>query len=344
MDYQMNHNPFRFVIFGDGDDYLQNMFADVIDDDHVEFIPRAIPFRLSLRSVWQRLFYRIHFNRFVNRLVNLPFKDVWYRHFYEGVSYDNLCFVFFMDALLPQYIPLFTSLKQKYPQAVFAVYLIDLVASRKGALDMSLIDRFMDIAVTYNKEDAETYGLLYYPNFISKLRIEDDPRIDESDFCFIGAAKDRAERINDLYQTLSKAGYRCDFIVYDDGKKGRLHLSDGIIITQMPLPYKEYLKHIVKSKCLVEIHQANANSFTLRVSEALLYGKKLLSDTDEIQELNHSYPHQFAVFRKDFDKKALDDFLYRNPPRERQASECETSAKGFLDFLTAHLPDGSVSA
>lgn len=337
MEEQRNQSDYHFVILGDGDDYLQDMFAEVTGDANVEFIPHAIPYRLKLRSFWQRALYRIHFNHVINRLIKLPFKEAWYRHFYEGAPSDKLCFVFFMDALLPQYIPLFNVLRNTYPQCRFALYLIDLVSSRKGALDVSMIKRYMDVAVTYDKTEAKTYDLLYYPNFISKLEIEEDPQIPESDFCFIGTAKDRAGRVNDLYGTLSRMGFRCHFIVCDEQRKGGAGLSDGIELIRKPLPYRDYLKHIARSKCLVEIPQAGAQGYTLRVSEALLYGKRLISDSAAIRDLPFFRPDQFLFFSKDLGKKDLEAFLGGDPPRPRPSSACETSAKGFLDFLSAQL-------
>ena len=337
MEYPRNKTHTHFVIFADGDDYLRNMFADVIDDDNVEFIPSAIPYRLQLRSFWKRALYRIHFSRISNSLFKLPFKELWYRHFYEGKDTGNLCFVFFMDVLLPQYIPLFEGLKKRYPSCKMVVYLIDLLASRKGALDTSLIDRYMDLGISFDKKEAATFSLLYYPNFISKLEIADDPSIPESDFCFIGAAKDREGRINDVYTALSEQGFKCDFIIYENAKEGLLSLADGITIIPKALTYKDYLKHIGKCKCIVEIQQSATNSHTLRVWEALLYGKKLLSDNEELPSLSFYDSKQFALFRKDYDKAAMDEFLLNNPPKPKESSECEASAKGFLSFLATRL-------
>lgn len=313
------------------------MFQDVIADENVEYIAPAIPYRLQLHSWVERALYRVHFSRVANRFFELPFKKRWYRDFYKGEDRGNMCFVFFMDVLLPQYIPLFEQLRAGYPGCRLVVYLIDLLASRYGALEVPLIGQYMDLALSYDKQEAERYGLAYYPTFMSRLPVPDDPGLDDSDFCFIGAAKNREEVINKLYACLSGYGYRCDFVVLDESARGRGKLLPGIRTIKKPLSYPAYLAHVKKCRCIVEIQQTAASGYTLRALEALLYQKKLLTSNPSITDYGFYDPDQFLLWSKTMEPSALDAFLSQAVCLDKAEILASISPKRFLEVLTARL-------
>ena len=329
-------NKYHFVIFADNTDYLRIMFKDVIDRDNVEFIYNAIPFRSRL-SPPARVLYRIWFSKKVNSVIKMPFKERWYKDIYTGKDKDNLCFIFFMDCLLPQYIPLFEMLKKSYPTSKFVLYLIDLIDSRQGCLDTSLIPRYMDLVVSYDKHEAEKMGCFYYPNFLSKLEVEEDQSIPESDFCFIGVAKDRIEDIERVNDTLTGMGYKCDFIVVNSNKKQHRSSSEGIRFINNPIPYSEYIKHILRTKCIVEIQQKKSDGFTLRTWETILYGKKLLTNNDSLVQSSFFSPDIILLFKESINKEDIDTFLSRNDTSNSESLVSHISPQGFLEFIEGEL-------
>ena len=73
------------------------------------------------------------------------------------------------------------------------------------------------------------------------------------------------------------------------------------------MSYYDYLQHVVNSDCIVEIMQENAQGFTLRTWEALLYNKKLLTNNADVENTNFYNPSQIIVF-DDIRKISTDSF------------------------------------
>jgi hypothetical protein len=62
------------------------------------------------------------------------------------------------------------------------------------------------------------------------------------------------------------------------------------------MPYIENLKHIKKSKCLLEIMQGGGHGYTLRACEAIMYDKKMITDNPEISCAPFYRPELISVF------------------------------------------------
>lgn len=284
-------DKYNYTIFSYTVDYFEVMFMDVIGKNNVDYVNDPVLHYCHSRIL--KLLYKLHTNRYLNAFVNLPGKEIWIRYDYRDVFNDGKtkCFVFLMGWLVPKNKPLFEKLKRRYPDCKFVVYFEDIVASR-SYLDMSLIDKYFDLAITYDEGDAERHGFVYFPTFMSKITLKDkEPEFDVS---FIGAAKSRYDLICELYDSLSANGVKCDFEVSRLLKGQRKH--DGISYIHYMIPYREYLRRTLRSHCIVEIMQENALGYTLRTWEALLYGRKLLTNNKSIVEAPFYNEDQFIVF------------------------------------------------
>lgn len=120
---------------------------------------------------------------------------------------------------------------------------------------------------TFDKVDAEKYGYKTYSQFASKLSQVSDIPI-TYDFSFVGRDKGRGEMLNNLKSQLESMGYRCNF--------------DIRTVDQPNISYIDYLKVSLSAKCMIEILQENQSGMTLRAIEAILYGRKLLTNNTNI--------------------------------------------------------------
>ena len=161
-----------------------------------------------------------------------------------------------------------------------------------------------DMVISYDKGDARMYNYVYHPTFMSKIPLEKVEE-DHSDFCFVGLPKNRLDKIYDVYLYLSSLGYKCDFVI--SGLKGKEQRISGIKYIGHDMSYYDYLQHVVNSDCIVEIMQENAQGFTLRTWEALLYNKKLLTNNADVENTNFYNPSQIIVF-DDIRKISTDSF------------------------------------
>lgn len=298
-------NKYHYVVFGSEVEYFRFMFKDAVDKIGVEYI--CNPIKNGHYNSVMRWIYGIHNNDRINYIVNLPGKKLWYPLYYTKVSDKPICFVFMMGWCNIKYKALFELLRKRYLGCKIVLYLEDVISSRRGRFQFEFIKEF-DCVITYDKEDAEKYGFIYYPTFMSKydMPVDNSNRVDA---CFWGVEKDRGTIINEVYDLLISNNITCDFFV-TRAKNIKLY-SKGIRTAKYDKPYTQYLHAVNNSSCIVEIMQKKAVGYSLRTWEALLYGKVLLTNNHSIIDTPYYNPNQIIVFDhpKDIDVKHLQDAL-----------------------------------
>lgn len=291
---------YHYVIFGYPRDYFKVMFQEAIDKIGAEYITN--PASTHAFGKVARCLHNIHFNEYLNWRYELPFKRLWFKQYYKSQPDQPVCFIFLMDWLTPRYKGLIDELRKTNPKAKFVVYLEDLVASH--SFDIEEAKKF-DLVISYDEGDSVKYGYEYHPTFLSKIDIKPDSSL-HSDFCFVGLPKNRLNIIHSVYKYLVERGFKCDFIVSGDKKKK--NRVNGIKYIDEDMSYLEYLEHVVNTDCIVEIMQNNAQGYTLRTWESLLYDKKLLTNNSSIKKSGFYNPEQIIVFDniRDIDKSCFD--------------------------------------
>lgn len=317
---------YHYVVFSYPRDYFRVMFQEAIEKLEIEYITDPIV-QGKYGKITQFL-YHLHMNKYLNRFFEIPFQQLWYKYFYRGVEKKDICFVFLMDWVKPQKRGLVDALKVRYPKARFVLYLEDLVSSHSFDTDEA---KKFDLVITYDKGDAERYGYEFMPTFLSKIEIKEN-KVPNSNCSFVGLAKNRVDLINTLYNKLIGAGLKCDFIV--SGLKDKTKQIDGIKYIKRDISYMDYLKHVDRTDCIVELMQKNATGYTLRTWEALLYGKKLLTNNKCIRTASFYSPKQFIVF-DDVNDIDLDKLLEKDNKFEYNISE--TSPIKFFEMIDRTL-------
>lgn len=279
---------YHYVIFGYPRDYFKIMFQEAIDKIEAEYIEN--PSQHAKMGRLAKLIHNIHFNKYLNWKYELPFKRLWFKHYYKSQPDQSVCFVFLMGWIQPRYKGLIDELRKTNPTAKFVIYLEDLVSSHQ--FDLEEAKKF-DLVISYDKGDAEKYRFEYNPTFLSKVNIKASPSL-HSDFCFVGLPKNRLDVIYDVYNHLTELGYNCDFIISSLNNNSKR--IKGIKYINKDMSYLEYLKLVVNTDCIIEIMQKNAQGYTLRTWEALLYGKKLLTNNPEIIKAPFYNEQQFIYF------------------------------------------------
>lgn len=146
---------------------------------------------------------------------------------------------------------------------------------------------------TFDSKDAEKYGLVLNEQFFPIKYNEGfiQPEI-EHDFYFAGFKKDRGQIIENTKKLLSK--YRLRFHV--------------VTKTAECIPYSENIEVIKRTKCLVEIVQGQQSGLTLRPLEAFTFGKKLVTNNNNITKYPFYKPENIFIMGVDPIER-LDEFL-----------------------------------
>ena len=172
---------YNFVIFGSDGGFYKTAYSDIMELN-------SVIYRESLWGVNNKitaLIYKLyHTSRLPNR--HLPFKNLLYRAISDFHFSDNrpVCFLSFGRNIHEKTYPFLFYLKRNYPDAKFAIYYQDLIATHPHT-DINWIKQHFDLVLSYDYNDAERYGILYYPTPYSSIPVETGIGT-EKDLYFLG--------------------------------------------------------------------------------------------------------------------------------------------------------------
>lgn len=172
---------------------------------------------------------------------------------------------------------LLTYLKKIDKKGIFICYLGDIVQSFRFKIK-DLFKGF-DFIYSLDRKDAKKHDLRFLQEPYSYNPIS--PKPEKYDVLFFGLAKNRLEKIYTVYDKLKEKNFRCKFFIIDVPKEKQKQGED--IVYNEYLDYNTILDLISESRAILEILQEDADTTTTRYSEALLYNKYLITDSDYLR-------------------------------------------------------------
>lgn len=159
-----------------------------------------------------------------------------------------------------------------------------------------LADPNLDEIWTFDKRDAEKYGLKYNPQFYtSNIKLDDDNIT--NDVYFLGRAKNRAEDIKSVENKLLEQGIKTNF---------------NIIYTEKDtISYTEYLNNVSYSKSILDITDPSQTGLTLRCLESIFLEKKLITNNRDIKNYDFYKKNNIFIIGED-DFSQIKSFLNSN--------------------------------
>ena len=260
------------------DGYYTICVKDLENDPRIHVVSQP----LDYAPRFFRFLFALHHAHRINKIVKLPFKRLWFPFFFRHRFEKKLplCFV-----ILNPYIPeeYFKYLKKTYPDCKLVAVHRDLLSVWRDETPHFVQNPLFDLEMTFDEKEAANYGMEYFCEFESKLPLSPAADYPWSDVFFAGKAKDRLPRLMKIYHILTEAGLSCHY--YLTGVPQELRIPyPGIEYADKPLTYRKMLEHTVNTRCVLEINQSNAVGLTSRFLEAVMYGKKLITDNLAIKE------------------------------------------------------------
>ena len=291
----MNNFKYNYVICGSGGYYIYG-YKDAMNLPNVSYHKNRYA---GFNSLFSRILLRLCFSKKINKIYKNPFSSFVYpRLFPNSFPKETLiCFLFFgnlQDIYQSTYIEY---LRRNYPNVKVVLYMQDLVA-RNRYLNFEKCRNQFDEIFSYDKSDCFKYGLKYHPTPMSKVEQPLSMNTKPSDFFFCGSAKNRLNTIHKIYDFLTEQGYVCDFVILDPPKDAQLRT--GINYRRHPISYEENLSRVAGTSCVVEIMQQNADGFTPRLWESIIFDKHLLSNNSSIADSQYYYPSTMHIISDDF--------------------------------------------
>ena len=308
---------YKFVIMNNGTGYEKyTLMAAAKDGAVVSELP-SLPFKKIHNFINA---YRI------NKHVNMPFKKLWYKHYFDESNLsptDKVCFVFWESLNITYSKDYLLYLHRKYPHSKF-VYFFSNPINDYNYEKYNYVDFLFDIALLTSPEDIKRKNFYYsYMDFLLFPDLLPDTTY-ESDIFFVGANKGRLTLLLDIYKNLNAQGLKCRFFITGVKEEEKKYEED--IIYNQYMQYEEVLKYVRNTKCVLEIIQQNGNYPSYRILESIKYNKKLLTTNEKISE--HSLYNSRAMRAFSSASEIDKDFILSD------ISDLKRSVFSFNDFAT----------
>lgn len=296
----MGINDYKFVIakapYGDVYDYC---YKDLEGLDNVDLLQGYIKFK-------NRLEEKIYYKHFTKK-INLPFKGIWNPCYYRNKfkKSDNIIFILYSVKLDIYKYGAIKYLKRKYKNCKIVLFLNDLVSKNFKEKNIKEVISDFDYIYSYDFEDCKKYGFNYHPLVYSAPKNEEENK-EEIDIYFCGKAKNRLTLIMNAFNKFESLGFNCKFILSGVNKENRV-ANKNIEYIDSFMSYKDNIKYIKKSKCLLDIIQENSTGYTLRICEAVAYNKKIITNNEYITGESFYDKSMFKVIKnvRDIDQSFL---------------------------------------
>ncbi len=219
-------------------------------------------------------------------------------------------------------------IKRKYPKTQHIVRYTDVHAARKYYTEE--LREYIDEAYIFDKVEAEKLNMKYYRLNCSKHNIDIKENIPYSDLFFVGQAKDRYDELIKVFEWCKRHDVSTNFHIIGVPKEKQLYVGE-INYPETFIPYEETLQICMQSKCVLELQLADVTSYSNRVYEALIYGKRVLSNNQYLKNEEFFSDDYMCVFE---DVENIDpDFVKGEPINGERDFAYEFSPKRFLEFL-----------
>ena len=275
----------------DRNEYNAICLRDVEQLDNVQVVQCP----LEYSSVFIRRLYNM--SAIIDKKYHTQIQRLWYpfivRNKFENDS-KPLCFVV-SSYELP--LSFFSYLRKKYPNCkIVKLYrdLVRVITASNSDYSIDNAKKTFDLCLTYDYQEAREYGIGYFPEIESKVKVEIDRRYPLCDVFFAGEAKDRYDKIICAYEKLTAAGLDCDFYLTRVPLEKRIPRK-GITYADCNMPFLDMLYKSVNCRCMLDIYQGGAVGYTSRFIEAVMYNKKLIADNLFIKESNYYNPRFMQI-------------------------------------------------
>ena len=330
---------YNYVFFSD---HVQEFYHIGHEPVNTDVCVRYYDFPLCNEKKIIRLLYRIHNSDRINRIIKLPLKKIWNKFFFrERFPNDKpICFVFSCEMLKMKDVNYFNYLRKKYQECKL-LYLctdkFDLIKGRYDGFDEDYLRKTFDYVLTYEVFDVKHHGLTYFQtlrqnNESIKAQISDSNSKTQSDVVFVGEAKDRLKVVLDVFNWLTSKGLKCDFYIAFAPQEIREEYPD-ITFGDSWIPYKEVVKKIEQSRCILDVVQGGAIGINARAKRAFEFNKMLVSNCKGIQysKLYDGRNIQFFEKAEDINTDAIKNDI--SPEYNYSYLVNEMSPYKYLDLL-----------
>ena len=162
------------------------------------------------------------------------------------------------------------------------IYMFTNIVSLSYAADNNFVEKlnmYYDLVYAFDPKDSIKYGFKYSPLLYSARDVN---RVFKNQIFYVGKAKDRYDKIIAVYKKLQKFDIKRKFFITEVQDDMQVDTSE--IVYNKYIDYETALEYILQSSCLLDIIQGDSTGFTIKVCEAIVYNKLLITTNSYIKK------------------------------------------------------------
>lgn len=289
----------RYLIIDDENELYQQMFQDLFQtkDYDVEEIPR-----IQVTGILKKI-EQLHFNNRVNRHWCIPFKSAWKRWYgLERYSFKDTedYMILFVNGMLKYYFSRkqLENLKKRHKNIKFCLIFLDSFSNASAARAVKMRDLF-DVVFSFDQEDCRRYGMEYVYSIFSTPDFVYESNEDRSIAFFAGYGGTRLELLQRLFKRITKDCQNCRFLISGVKRKDQKAIP-GVTYNKL-IPYSRELQLAYNTNCMVEVVRNGQSGITLRTCEAVSFGKKLITNNENLRNMPFYNPRYMKIIHSEKD-------------------------------------------
>ena len=325
----------QYVVFGYSD-YMKNALADIlkrkdvvyIDSSEQRKITKNILRLLSTSKIW-----------WIIQLILLQISPKSLIGIDRIERQKKTCYIFYEGSMFSHNKAFNIYLRSKHKESKFVHIYTNIIRSNDVYDNLKTLlylkkHKMYDMIITFNLADANKYNLVFFEQVFSKVEV-DEQKYNKSDIFFCGIDKGRLDIIIQIYERLTSNGIVCDFNIVGVKQEKQKYASE-IKYHDKLIPNSEMLSMLAGTNCILEIlSDTTQPGASLRMSESIVFGKKLITNNKFIKESTLFNGEQMLQFHEvndidfDFIKKKVDHSLF--------VTKEKISPIRLLEFLDLNL-------
>lgn len=287
----------KYIVINAGHEWNRYCWSGAKDFDNVRYIQDL--FNKITYRFWSRRFFR---SAIFIRLFWLPY----FQHILN-IDAEPTTLIVYDWGPITLSRTLIAGLRKNHPNLMI-VYVFTNIVKITGATTHNLLGTLKDdydIVFAFDPQDAKKYGFEYSKLIYTAKLPEKDDSSYEYDIFYVGQAKDRHEKLIEIFKDAVSAGLKCRFYIHGVPENEQFLHND--IIYNQRLSYGEVLDYMGKSKCIVDAIQGESAGLTIKTCEAVVLDRKLITTNENVVNEPFFKPSDILVYKKGVDLKSFMD-------------------------------------
>lgn len=276
---------YNYVFFASKANYYKYMYQEMVTQSNVQIFWDKADLLPLLSPVEQKL-SKIHLLEHTNALFQLPLKKIWYFRAVKRIMFSNpnpICFIWHHHYISEIQNGMIEYLRKRFPNSKHIYFFTE--PQEVNNETVRYYQEKMDIVSIFDPHMAEKYNMLFIPNVYPNKRFKAVTSY-KYDICFIGNDKGRREELLKISQLCKEKAIRAAFYVRKDVNcDSDIDSEQGVNYIHGKLTYAEILEITEQSRCILEMRVAPHYACSLRVQEAVIFNKKLVTNNRNIYDM-----------------------------------------------------------